>query len=141
MARHRTGVTLVCFDGEDRILMLKHVFHPTSPWDLPGGWLERDESPADCALRELHEETGLMAELGPVVHVARDLDPAHITITYVARLSAPDAPPELSGEILEARWFAHTELPVPMRPSTRQAILAAAAKLPEMRTMEQVADV
>lgn len=28
-------------------------------WDLPGGGRERDESPVDCALRELREEFGL----------------------------------------------------------------------------------
>ncbi len=29
-------------------------------WDLPGGGREADESPQDCALRELHEEFGLV---------------------------------------------------------------------------------
>ena len=28
-------------------------------WDLPGGGREGDETPQDCALRELHEEFGL----------------------------------------------------------------------------------
>lgn len=28
-------------------------------WDLPGGGREGDETPADCVLRELHEEFGL----------------------------------------------------------------------------------
>ena len=28
-------------------------------WDLPGGGAEPDETPIECALRELHEEFGL----------------------------------------------------------------------------------
>ena len=29
-------------------------------WDLPGGGIEGDETPEDCALRETHEEFGLV---------------------------------------------------------------------------------
>ena len=28
-------------------------------WELPGGWVEPDESALDCALRELQEEAGI----------------------------------------------------------------------------------
>ena len=59
--KQRIGVGLVVFDEQDRVLLLKHVFHPKTPWGLPGGWLGRDESPEQCALRELMEETGLTA--------------------------------------------------------------------------------
>jgi 8-oxo-dGTP pyrophosphatase MutT (NUDIX family) len=59
--KHRTGVAVVCLDSSSRVLLLRHVFHPTKPWGLPGGWLNKGESPQDCALRELREETGLDA--------------------------------------------------------------------------------
>ncbi|MGD8805766.1 MAG: NUDIX hydrolase [Chloroflexota bacterium] len=137
VARHRAGVTLVCFNQEDHVLLLRHVFHPSAPWDLPGGWLERDESPAECALRELWEETGLRAKLGPVVRLTREKTPSHLGITYVGRLNGSMPRPVLSGEILEARWFEPDALPQRLRPATRLAVESAVRHLPMWQPMEQ----
>lgn len=57
------GAKLACLiDGQ--ILVYRRDDKPTIPWpnliDLPGGGRESDESPAACALRELHEEFGLL---------------------------------------------------------------------------------
>jgi len=43
-------------------------------WDLPGGGREGDESPIDCALRELHEEFGLHL---PVKRLTGRMFPSH----------------------------------------------------------------
>ncbi len=58
-----TGAKLAALiDG--RILTYRRDNKPGIPWpgliDLPGGGREGDESPAQCALRELHEEFGLI---------------------------------------------------------------------------------
>jgi 8-oxo-dGTP diphosphatase len=137
VARHRAGVTLVCFNHEDHVLLLRHVFHPTAPWDLPGGWLERDEAPAECALRELQEETGLRARLGPVVRLTREKTPSHLGITYMGRLNGTTPAPVLSAEILEARWFDPDALPRRIRPATRLAVDSAVQQLPAWHQMEQ----
>jgi 8-oxo-dGTP pyrophosphatase MutT (NUDIX family) len=39
-------------------LLLRHP----DRWDLPKGHVDPGESPADCALRELHEETGIVRQ-------------------------------------------------------------------------------
>jgi len=100
--------------------MLRHVFHPYTPWGLPGGWLNRNEAPADAGLRELREETGLTAVLGPVVQVLREPRPGHIGIAYLARILPGGV--SLSPEIIEARWFPVDELPAPLLPFIRDAI-------------------
>lgn len=142
VARHRAGVTLVCFNHEDQVLLLRHVFHPTMTWDLPGGWLERDESPAECALRELREETGLHAILGPVVSLTREKTPSHLGITYMGRLNGSTLEqPVLSAEILEARWFEPAALPRRIRSATRLAVESAVKQLPAWQPMEQQSNV
>ena len=43
------------------ILLLKRPYPPV--WEMPGGGIDPDESPADAAVRETEEETGLRVEL------------------------------------------------------------------------------
>ncbi|MFK3796924.1 NUDIX hydrolase [Pseudomonas sp. NPDC088444] len=53
-------IALLC---DDQGLIYQRDDTPTIPWpglwDLPGGGREGDETPAQCALRETHEEFGL----------------------------------------------------------------------------------
>ena len=118
--RQRTGVALVVFNRDNRLLLLKHVFHPATPWGLPGGWLHRHESPADCAQRELWEETGLTAVIGPPIQTAYQPVPGQIAIAYLGW--ADGEPKALSGEILEAKWVTMDNLPDNLYHFTREAI-------------------
>ena len=51
------GGRLLCYLRDDHA----HIPFPAH-WDLPGGGRENDETPEACALRELHEEFGLMLD-------------------------------------------------------------------------------
>lgn len=42
---------------------------PPRRWGLPGGLIELGESPAQAAMRELAEETGIHASAGPIIDV------------------------------------------------------------------------
>ena len=52
---------VVLRDGEGRILVVRK--RGTSKYMLPGGKIEAGESPAQAAVRELHEEVGAELEL------------------------------------------------------------------------------
>src|SRR5690349_9474413 len=51
------GVAGAVFDGEGRILLVKHRYNPG--WRLPGGGVGRGELPQKAIVRELAEEVGL----------------------------------------------------------------------------------
>ncbi|HSH01539.1 MAG TPA: NUDIX domain-containing protein [Anaerolineae bacterium] len=123
--RHRVGVNAVPIDKQGRVLLLNHVFHPHIPWGLPGGWLNAHESPATGALRELLEETGLHATLGPAIYTNHEGPHPHVAIAYY--VTPHPGTITLSNEIIEARWFYPHELPTPLHTSTTKIIKAALA--------------
>lgn len=85
-------------------------------WGFPGGKIETGESIRDAAVRELHEETGLMARAGRVftgVDVL-DHDPEgtlrqHFVLIGVLCHGAQGTL-NAGGDALEARWFDLDEL-------------------------------
>ena len=61
-------LALVARDG--RVLMVQRSRPPDQgKWGFPGGLIETGETIAEAALRELHEETGLVAEAERVIDV------------------------------------------------------------------------
>lgn len=66
----RTCVRVVLLDADERLLLFRTI-EPSQPevepwWELPGGGLEPGETWAMAAIRELHEETGLLVPLDAV---------------------------------------------------------------------------
>ena len=133
--RQRVGVAVVAVNEAEEVFMLRHVYHPFWEWGLPGGWLKRNEAPTVGALRELREETGLTAVLGPAVSVVHDEATAHIGIAYLAQLQTGTI--RLSHEIIEARWYPMTALPQPISRHTQLAIHAAAQAQRSARAKHQ----
>ena len=83
---------VVLRDGDGRILVVRK--RGTSRYMLPGGKIEQGESPAQAAVRELHEEVG--AELAPE------------SLTFLGEWSAPaanEAGRTVHGHIFEHPWL------------------------------------
>jgi ADP-ribose pyrophosphatase len=66
---HPGAVAIIPLLPQDRVVMIRQYRHPAAKvlYELPAGTLQPGESPADCARRELLEETGYQAgELAPL---------------------------------------------------------------------------
>jgi 8-oxo-dGTP diphosphatase len=62
MARPRVAAGVLVHDELGRVLMVRPTYK--DGWDIPGGYVEPDESPAQAAERELAEELGLHRKPG-----------------------------------------------------------------------------
>ncbi|MER6299000.1 NUDIX hydrolase [Kitasatospora sp. NPDC001539] len=59
MVRAYTGCSVLLTDEDGKVLLLKASYR--DQWQFPGGGMDPGEAPAQCAARELLEETGLVA--------------------------------------------------------------------------------
>ena len=110
---HVTASAIVVSDDGDKVAL--HLHKRLNMWLQPGGHIDAGETPAEAALREAIEETGLpvrhQREGGLLFHL--DVHPGpkghtHHDLRYVVR--APEVPllPG-EGESPDARWFTWDE--------------------------------
>lgn len=110
------GVGAIIIEG-DRVLLVKRAHPPIQgQWSIPGGVLEVGESVREAAVREAHEETGLMVEAGELLGVydrilrdpERRVQYHYVLIDFLCR--------RVGGELLAAsdaaavRWFRREDL-------------------------------
>lgn len=121
---YTVGAVVIVRDHEGAILLLRQP--PGPGWSLPGGLLDRRESPADGAARELAEETGIVvpsAALTPANPNALVSASAQ-QVDVVFTLSLPAPRPTLTidpVEVHEARWFDLGAMP-PLTPPTARLL-------------------
>ncbi|GAM98760.1 nudix hydrolase [alpha proteobacterium U9-1i] len=113
------AVGLVCFRGEDVLLIRRGKPPRDGEWSLPGGRIEWGERAEDAALRELKEETGCEAHIIGLIDVVNAiLRPSgaeqppwghYVLVDYAARWTAGEPTP--GDDAREARFFAPQEIP------------------------------
>jgi ADP-ribose pyrophosphatase YjhB (NUDIX family) len=99
---------------EGRVLLVREI--SDGRWTLPGGWADVNQSPAECVVREIAEESGFVAravKLAAVHDYRKHHPPRHIDSIYklffICELTGGSASP--SEETSEVAFFARHELP------------------------------
>jgi 8-oxo-dGTP diphosphatase len=107
-AKYSIGVVGVVFNDENKILLAEHVFHPISPWGLPGGWLNTNEQPSHGVQREILEELSLTVTVDMVL-LSEISYPYHLDIAFLCHPIGEVG--TLSSELLAYDWVDPSSLP------------------------------
>jgi 8-oxo-dGTP pyrophosphatase MutT (NUDIX family) len=127
MPLHVPSVAVMVRDERGRVLLVRDK--ATSLWQTVGGAMDPGESPAEAAVREAHEETGLQVELtrlvgalgGPAFRLTYPNGDVcdYVAIVYEGRAVGGTPVPD-GEEVDTAQWFSQEELAtLSMLPHTR----------------------
>src|ERR1700724_4532586 len=97
----------------DEVLICQRTKHQPLPlkWEFPGGKIEPDEQPTEALYRELEEELGILAEIGPrmatICHDYGNGAAVELHFYLVEQFAG-----EIENRIFrDVRWVHRTELP------------------------------
>jgi len=102
----KVGAEAAIFDPDGRILLVRRA--DDGRWCLPCGWVEPNESPAETAVRETREETGLIVQAMRLVDVftrkpAQGFGP-HSAVAIVYLCEVRDGAIRPSHEVTDIRY-------------------------------------
>lgn len=105
--RRTEGAHVMATDGDGRILVVRTTYLGRQ-WMLPGGRVERGETPHRAAARETREETGLDV----AIERLRLIDAHHprdVSFVFAGHVTGGALDPQL-GEIAEVGWLSRAEI-------------------------------
>ncbi len=129
------AVGVVCLRGDEVLLIRRGKAPLEGDWSLPGGRIEFGETAVDAARRELLEETGVSARIGPLLDVvdaifgdAHDRYASHhVLIDFAAIWLGGE--PEAGDDAREARFFSAEDAINAVRWKETKRIIRAALDL------------
>ena len=123
------GVVGVIRDDQGQLLLFHHPYRRT-PWGLPGGWMQRDESPLAALEREVREEAGLTVRAERILLFGTTPDRPKLEFVVAACVVAGVFRP--SDEVTAIQWARLDQLP--RIPTIQRRILHGVERLPDGQT-------
>ncbi|MEA2652437.1 MAG: hypothetical protein QOI85_2158 [Chloroflexota bacterium] len=105
--RRIEGAHVLATDTEGRVLVVRTTYLGPG-WMLPGGRVERGETPHAAAVRETFEETGLNAVIERLVLIDAHRA-SNVSFVFRGRVAGGELQPQF-GEIAEAGWVDRDEI-------------------------------
>jgi ADP-ribose pyrophosphatase YjhB (NUDIX family) len=113
------SVSVIVIDDQTRLLLVRHT-GDRDGWAVPGGAVDIGESPAQAAVREIREETGIQISQLRLLDALGGADyevtypngdrVAYVTTVYQAGIAGGIPVPDLE-EISQLGWFTPAQLP------------------------------
>lgn len=106
------GTAVILQRPDGRVLLVTQSY--SRDWSLPGGLMDKKESPGETAGREVMEELGVLVDLdGEHPIPIRSTQRVHFTFVFHAEVSdaVADAAKSTSVEITGVEWFHPDTLP------------------------------
>ncbi|SPZ44287.1 Phosphatase nudJ [Plesiomonas shigelloides] len=127
MNRPYVGVGVILQRADGKILVGKRSSKHAPYWSIPGGHLEAGESFAECAIREVAEETGLVISNPQVIALTNNLETfqqeGKHTVSVCLLAHTEGEPQNLEPHKCEGwRWVEPTALPEPHFEASRLSI-------------------
>jgi mutator protein MutT len=104
------GVVLV---EQGRVLLVKRRWDPRAgSWCLPAGFMEAGETPEQTAVRELEEETGVIAQLTGLFGVYAGFDDPRVRAVLILYAAVATGGTQRAGDdAIELAWYPLDALP------------------------------
>jgi len=120
----------LCFNIDGNVLLVKPTYKPV--WEIPGGVVERNESPKQCCQREVKEELGIEPQIGDLLVVDYNHHQGSKSESLMFIFDAGVLTEEeiesirlAPGELSAFEFYSQESLPTQMTATLKQRVLAA----------------
>lgn len=103
----------IVLNGKDEILLIKRKVEPAAGyWALPSGYVEINQTPAECSVAELEEETGLKGKIKKSLgYFMQDSPICKRVISFGFYLEKIGGKLKPGDDALETKFFPISEIP------------------------------
>lgn len=129
--RHRISTCVVLFDEKGRVLLV-HLNYGDRSWSLPSGMLDHGEFIEDGAIREVREETGIIATMKQVIGLYHSVEKRQLVVAFLGTIKGGKLK-KRTNETTDAMFWEPDLIPEQLRGVHKQVIKDALKRKPHAK--------